>query len=254
MKNSSNKHITPGRHSRYSSTGLNPNTNQIGPQTSRFPPIIATPKKRSRQETPLVNTALNNTFQTPVVNKKKFHIRDTPLRVPESATLTRNSLVRSQNNNKNSDSFFLTHSDGKRDIYKTSHHISRSAPRLQPLPRSELIRDPDTGEFSVRKLPEKELVTEDDEIIRDKIDKTMDITRTDEIEQDIVGEEAIKNFQYHYKNIDKILNENKIYNIKNSLTTQILQQIKEDNLLPRKIGVFKSFGDKSNINLKYISS
>ena len=252
MKSNNSKLLGPARHSRYSSMGSNQGVNLAGPHGTRFlPQIIDTPKQRSRQATPLVIEALNSTFQTPIANKKRFHIRETPIRVPESATLRRNGgSTAERTNNMNSESFFLTHSDARRDFYKGSHFNSRSAPRLQPLPKSELVRNPETGEFSVRKIPEKQLLTEDDELIRDKIDKTMDITRTDELEQEVVGEEAIKNFQYHYKNIDKILNENKIYNIKNSITTQILQQIKEDNLLPRKIGVFKSFGDKSNINLK----
>ena len=72
----------------------------------------------------------------------------------------------------------------------------------------------------------------------------------DEKPKDFIGEKAIVKYQDLYKNLDKILAENKSYGIKNSLMTEMLSKLETNRLLPLKMGVIKLHGKQTEINLK----
>lgn len=66
--------------------------------------------------------------------------------------------------------------------------------------------------------------------------------------KDLVGSNALKEYNTHYKLISKIECENKIKERNNSVYTTILSSINNKNLLPMKMNVVKNFGNTSSIN------
>ena len=89
--------------------------------------------------------------------------------------------------------------------------------------------------------------------IEKKLEEKSDIhVCEDERPKDLIGERAIIRYQDAYKNLDKILAENKSYGIKNSIITDMLSKLEDNHLLPIKMGVIKLHGKNNEINLKYV--
>lgn len=74
----------------------------------------------------------------------------------------------------------------------------------------------------------------------------------DEKPNSFVGEKAIFQYQEFYKNLDKIIEENKSYGVKNSLLTEMLEKLEKNRLLPLKMGVVKLQGKNNELNLKFL--
>lgn len=73
----------------------------------------------------------------------------------------------------------------------------------------------------------------------------------DEKPSSFVGEKAIVQYQEFYKNLDKIIAENRSFGLKNSLLTEMLEKLEKNRLLPLKMGVVKLQGKNNELNLKF---
>jgi len=108
-----------------------------------------------------------------------------------------------------------------------------------------------TNKSLLQKQQDKHFEAEQREIEK-KLEEKSDIhVCEDENPKDLIGERAIIRYQDAYKNLDKILAENKSYGVKNSLITDMLSKLQDNHLLPIKMGVIKLKGKNTEINLKY---
>lgn len=73
----------------------------------------------------------------------------------------------------------------------------------------------------------------------------------DEKPAKIVGTEAVEKFYDHYKKLDKIIDQNKFKDIKDSLYTSFLRRSEDLHLFPSKIGLVKKSGERAQILIKY---
>lgn len=64
---------------------------------------------------------------------------------------------------------------------------------------------------------------------------------------EIVGINSQINFFNHHKMIDKVKQENYMFNIKDSLFTTMLASQEKANLLPKKLGIIKTRGSETAI-------
>mgnify|MGYP001156686915 CR=1 FL=1 len=77
-----------------------------------------------------------------------------------------------------------------------------------------------------------------------------DLMCEDEKPTHLIGEEAITEFYSHYKHLDKIVDQNRFKDIKDSMYTSFLRRSEDLHLFPAKIGLIKSRGDKTKISIE----
>jgi hypothetical protein len=107
-----------------------------------------------------------------------------------------------------------------------------------------LIRDLDNPEIQITQR-------EEDEYIRTSISKPDEDDRGyDEENKFFIGENALKEFNIHYKLIEKIESENKAKEVGGSVYTSLLAQANKKRLLPVKMSVVKRSGDPAHIDIR----
>ena len=107
------------------------------------------------------------------------------------------------------------------------------------------IRDLDNPEIAITQR-------EEDEYIRNSISKPDEDDRGyDEENKFFIGESALKEFNIHYKLIEKIESENKAKEVPASVYTSLLAQTNKKRLLPVKMSVVKRSGDPTHVDIRY---
>lgn len=110
------------------------------------------------------------------------------------------------------------------------------------------------GKLLIRDLDNPDIVIsqkEEDEYLKSAIFKPDEDDRCyDEEGKFFIGENALKEFNIHYKLIEKIESENKAKEVPSSVYTNILSQINKKRLLPIKMNVVKRNGDPSVVDCR----
>lgn len=110
------------------------------------------------------------------------------------------------------------------------------------------VKELDMKNFEKMKIeanPKTEL-----EYLKTCVDVSGDEDPYDKEEKELVGTNAVKRYNFHYKMIDKIESENLAVKMKSSLYTNVLSGISKNRLMPLKMDVVKSSGNPKEINNK----
>src|SRR3990167_805084 len=86
------------------------------------------------------------------------------------------------------------------------------------------------------------------EYLKEAVQLSEDEEAYDSEKKDFIGPNAIKEFNMHYKLVDKIQRENQIKKIKNSVYTEMLSSVSKKSLLPMRMNLVKSVGNLKVIN------
>ncbi len=57
-----------------------------------------------------------------------------------------------------------------------------------------------------------------------------------------MGEQAVTDYYKHYKSLDKVRQQNKVFNVEESTYTTMLENMEERRLFPSKLGIVKARG------------
>lgn len=90
----------------------------------------------------------------------------------------------------------------------------------------------------------------EDEYIKVCVDVSADEEPYDQEDKDLIGKNAVKEYNRHYQLLSKIESENEARKVKNSLYTNILSGISKNRLMPMKMDVVKRNGASQEINNK----
>lgn len=94
---------------------------------------------------------------------------------------------------------------------------------------------------------------EDAEEFKDRLStpwKEEKIIPEDDSPQNIVGEEACKNFYSHYKKLGRVKDVNSFMHVKDAVYTSVLGKSESLGLLPSKIGFIREKGEAGMVQLK----
>lgn len=84
--------------------------------------------------------------------------------------------------------------------------------------------------------------------LREAVNLSEDEEAYDSEKKDFIGPNAIKEFNMHYKLVEKIQRENQIKKVKNSVYTEMLASVSKKSLLPMRMNLVKSVGNLKVIN------
>lgn len=105
------------------------------------------------------------------------------------------------------------------------------------------IRDLDHPKIHINRKTE-------DDYIKVCVDVSADEEAYDQEEKDLIGKNAVKEYNQHYRLLNKIESENEARKVKNSMYTNILAGIRKQKLMPMKMDVIKTCGNAQIINNK----
>lgn len=103
------------------------------------------------------------------------------------------------------------------------------------------VRDVDNPNFFPDPKTEKDY-------LREAVNLSEDEEAYDSEKKDYIGPNAIKEFNMHYKMVDKVQRENQIKKVKNSVYTEMLASVSKKSLLPMRMNLVKSVGNLKVIN------
>lgn len=83
-----------------------------------------------------------------------------------------------------------------------------------------------------------------------KLDESRENIPRDRRIQNFVGEKAVNDYYQHYKSLDKVRQQNKVFNVEESTYTTMLENIEERRLFPSKLGIVKARGQEKRMTLQ----
>jgi hypothetical protein len=107
------------------------------------------------------------------------------------------------------------------------------------------------GKLEVRDVDNPDIFPDpktEKDYLREAVQLSEDEEAYDSEKKDFIGLTAIKEFNMHYKLVEKIQRENEIKKVKNSVYTEMLSSVSRKGLLPMRMNLVKSVGNLKIIN------